>query len=55
MQQLTTLNHPIKAIALSGFATEDDIQKSKAAGFIEHLTKPVGVEHLRRTIIRVTN
>ena len=42
------------AIAMSGFGMEDDIVKSKAAGFAEHLTKPVNFEELIRTINRLT-
>ena len=30
-----------KLIALTGWGTEDDIRKSKMAGFHAHLTKPV--------------
>ena len=30
-----------KLIALTGWGTENDVQKSKAAGFVAHLTKPV--------------
>jgi CheY-like chemotaxis protein len=31
-----------KLIALTGWGTEDDILKSRMAGFHAHLTKPVG-------------
>ena len=30
-----------KLIALTGWGTENDIEKSKKAGFLAHLTKPV--------------
>ena len=33
-----------KLIALTGWGTEDDIRKSKMAGFHAHLTKPVDPE-----------
>ena len=33
-------------VALSGFGMEDDVAKSKAAGFSEHLIKPVNIERL---------
>jgi len=36
-----TAIRPMKAIALSGFGMEDDVRKSKEAGFLAHLTKPV--------------
>src|SRR5439155_236385 len=36
-------NRRPKAIALSGFGMEDDIQRSRDAGFAEHLTKPIDI------------
>ena len=45
-----------KLIALTGWGTEDDIRKSKMAGFHAHLTKPVGpesVEALLATLLPV--
>ena len=39
--------HPIPGIALSGFGMEEDIKRSKAAGFAEHWTKPINVEQLK--------
>ena len=41
---------PIKGIALSGFGMEDDIKKSMAAGFYEHLTKPINFKRLETAI-----
>jgi CheY-like chemotaxis protein len=43
----------IRGIALSGFGMEEDVRKSKEAGFIEHLTKPVNLHHLEAVIRRV--
>jgi hypothetical protein len=40
----------IGAIALSGFGMEDDQQKSLAAGFARHLTKPVNARQLEHAI-----
>src|SRR5215210_6677287 len=37
---------PIKAIALSGYGTEQEIEQSLAAGFIAHLVKPVSFDVL---------
>ena len=45
---------PVKGIALSGFGMEEDISRSHAAGFTEHLTKPVDIKHLEDAIARVT-
>lgn len=44
----------IRGIAMSGFGSEDDVKQSHDAGFEEHLTKPVDVNRLERTIQRVT-
>jgi signal transduction histidine kinase/ActR/RegA family two-component response regulator len=41
------------AIALTGYGTEADIKAAKAAGFAEHITKPVQVASLRAAIQRV--
>jgi len=37
-------------IALSGFGTEHDVSKARAAGFSEHLTKPINFERLEAAI-----
>ncbi len=44
---------PLKAIALSGYGTEADILASQAAGFDQHLTKPVEMEILMGALNRV--
>lgn len=43
----------IPGIAISGFGMNGDVQKSLEAGFIEHLVKPVKMEHLEAAIDRV--
>jgi len=40
----------IAGIALSGFGMEDDLEKSRAVGFTEHLIKPVNVDRLQATL-----
>ena len=42
----------IPCIALSGFATQDDIQKSLTAGFECHLVKPVNLATLKKAILQ---
>ena len=37
-------------IALSGFGTEHDVSEARAAGFSEHLTKPINFERLEAAI-----
>ena len=42
-------DHP-PALALSGYGTEQDVRNSHDAGFREHLTKPVDLDQLERTV-----
>ena len=41
---------PVPAVALSGYGMEEDLEKSRAAGYDEHLTKPIDFPLLVRTI-----
>jgi len=43
----------LPGIALSGFGTEHDINESLAAGFSQHLTKPINFERLEEAICNV--
>jgi PAS domain S-box-containing protein len=43
----------LRGIALSGYGSGGDVEKSLASGFVEHLTKPVDFELLRSTIATV--
>ena len=40
----------LRGIALSGFGMENDINKARAAGFSEHLTKPINFDRLDEVI-----
>jgi CheY-like chemotaxis protein len=42
----------VRAIALTGFGTEEDMLLSEQTGFILHLTKPVDIQHLQAAIQR---
>jgi PAS domain S-box-containing protein len=42
----------IRGIAMSGFGTEEDIQFSRAAGFLDHLIKPIDSHRLDDAIRR---
>lgn len=44
---------PIKAIALSGYGMETDVQRGRGAGFTAYLTKPINLGELEATIQRV--
>jgi PAS domain S-box-containing protein len=43
----------LPAIAMSGFGMDEDLRKSRDAGFSEHLVKPVRVSQLEEAIQRV--
>jgi signal transduction histidine kinase/CheY-like chemotaxis protein len=40
----------LPGIALSGYGSEDDVKKARAAGFSGHLTKPINFERLEEAI-----
>ncbi len=42
-------------IALSGFAQDEDRQRSQAAGFNAHLTKPVRLDNLKRLLAEMSH
>ncbi|PYK49307.1 MAG: hybrid sensor histidine kinase/response regulator, partial [Verrucomicrobia bacterium] len=44
---------PIKAIAITGFGTEEDIRRSNEAGFDSHLVKPVDLHKLQTVLDEV--
>lgn len=46
---------PIAGIALSGFGMPEDVARSYAVGFHEHLTKPVDFALLRKSLARVAS
>ena len=54
MQQIKRL-YGVKGVAISGFGTNEDIRQSLAAGFDEHLVKPVNIPALRAAIQRITS
>jgi PAS domain S-box-containing protein len=51
MRQLLAL-YPVRGIALSGFGMEEDLVRSREAGFVEHLTKPIDLAQLERALAR---
>jgi CheY-like chemotaxis protein len=44
-----------KGIAMSGYGMDEDLRKSREAGFSDHIIKPANVAQLERTIRRVMN
>ena len=53
LHQLRAQGHTFPAIALSGFGRDQDIQQSRAAGFLTHLTKPVSLPKLADALAKV--
>jgi signal transduction histidine kinase/CheY-like chemotaxis protein len=49
MQELSTTKG-LPGIALSGFGMENDVSRARAAGFSEHLTKPINFDRLEESI-----
>jgi signal transduction histidine kinase/CheY-like chemotaxis protein len=49
MQELST-TRSLRGIALSGFGMENDVTRARAAGFSEHLTKPINFDRLEEAI-----
>jgi len=45
----------LRGIALSGFGMDDDIRRSREAGFDQHMTKPVSTEWLEKAILALTS
>jgi CheY-like chemotaxis protein len=40
----------VQALALSGFGMDEDLQRSRDAGFSDHLTKPVSLDRLQSAL-----
>ena len=47
------LKHPVKAVAITGFGTDEDIRRGKEAGFDFHLVKPIDFHELRNVLDQV--
>jgi PAS domain S-box-containing protein len=54
MRQIKS-RYSTKGIAMSGYGLEEDVRKSREAGFSDHVIKPANVDHLERTIRRVVD
>jgi two-component system CheB/CheR fusion protein len=52
LRQLRT-QYDFPAIALSGYGMEEDIQRSRSAGFADHLVKPINLKQLNEAIGRL--
>jgi PAS domain S-box-containing protein len=45
--------YPIQGIAMSGYGMEDDLRRSREAGFSDHIVKPASLSQLERSIHRL--
>jgi DNA-binding NtrC family response regulator len=54
MREIHEQKKDLKGIALSGFGTQEDVRRTKLAGFTAHLTKPVSFPRLVTTIRQIT-
>ncbi|MGE5610067.1 MAG: response regulator [Bacillota bacterium] len=54
MRELRAQGYSLPGIALSGYGQEEDIRRSKEAGFATHLTKPTNPEKLTEAIATLT-
>ena len=55
MKKLRARQPQLIGICLSGYGMEDDLAACRAAGFAEHLTKPVDMQRLHAAIARVAH
>ena len=53
MHELRSGGHRFPGIALSGYGQEEDIQRSREAGFAAHLTKPASREAIIEAVAAV--
>lgn len=55
MRELTrqSNNRPVHGIALSGFGMQQDLDRSRDAGFFRHFTKPVDISQLHSALIEL--
>jgi CheY-like chemotaxis protein len=56
VEVMTTMRnaHPnLRGIAVSGYVTDEDVQRSLKAGFSDHLCKPVSIDRLVAAINRL--
>jgi signal transduction histidine kinase/CheY-like chemotaxis protein len=53
MRQIRSSGNPLQGIALSGFGTQEDVDRAKRAGFAAHLTKPITFPRLESAIGQV--
>ncbi len=55
LMEILRARHTLRGIALSGYGMEEDIARSRQAGFSTHLTKPIDFPQLQRALREVTD
>jgi CheY-like chemotaxis protein len=55
MRRVVSRHGPVPAIALTGYGMEEDIRRSREAGFTAHLTKPIDFAKLEAMIRQVAH
>ena len=53
MRKLGERGHRFPGVALSGYGMDDDLRRSREAGFATHLTKPASRETIVETIASI--
>jgi CheY-like chemotaxis protein len=53
MKEFRVANPTLPGIALSGYGMDEDLARTREAGFVDHLTKPVNVGALERAIEKI--
>jgi len=53
MRQLRERVPPVRAVAMSGYGWKEDLEKSRAAGFLAHLLKPLKISDLEAVLRKI--
>jgi CheY-like chemotaxis protein len=46
---------PVHAIAISGYNSEEDVERSRRVGFLDHIAKPLALESLTAALDRAAS
>jgi CheY-like chemotaxis protein len=53
MQEVRRRGHALRGIALSGYGRQEDVLRSKEAGFSAHLIKPADIDALMEAVAAI--
>ena len=53
LMELLRERYGLRGIALTGYGMEEDVARSRAAGYVAHLTKPVDIQKLEAVLARL--